>query len=133
MNVPSLSRRRKIEKDDSERKQFLKNEFKATCVAKWEQNSLNKIEQLDIFNRASKFAEDDARRIGKKQEEIKALYEREAEMWKNALEEQKFVSIEEKMEIIREKAERLVEKRQKEKSEFVKGMHFISITSWVIY
>lgn len=132
MNVPSLSRRRKIEKDDNERKQFLKNEFKATCVAKWEQNSLNKIEQLDIFNRASKFAEDDARRVAKKQEQIKDLYEREAEMWKNELEAQNFVSIEEKMEIIREKAERLVEKRQKEKSEFVKGIHTVSIKHRVV-
>ena len=115
----SLARKRAQERIVREREIFLKEEFNATCVAKWEQRTSMRIERQDLINRAKRMTEQDSQYLQLRQSKIKQLYETELSRWKKEIEERNYVSIEDRIDAIREKANRLREKREKEKKEFV--------------
>ena len=119
MAAASLARKRAQERTVREREIFLKDEFNATCVARWEQRTSTRIERQDLINRAKIMAENDARELQERQIKIEELYEREELQLKKELEESTYVSIEDRIKAIREKASRLQEKRAKEKEDFV--------------
>lgn len=123
MATASLARKRAQERIVKEREIFLKEEFNAARIARWEQQTLTRIEKNDVMSRTKKKIEDDAKKLDERQNQMKEMYERDAFELQKELEESTNISIEDRMKAIREKATRLQEKRAKEKEEFVNACY----------
>ena len=123
MAAASLARKRAEEKIVRDREIFLKEEFNATCVARWEQRTSARIERQDLINKEKERSEFDAQKLQERQFEIRDLYAREELELRKELEKSNYVSIDDRMKAIRERATVLQEKRAKEKEALVKACY----------
>jgi len=119
----ALARRREQERVLLERQLFLKENARADCAAKWEKRTFDKIEQRDILTRIKKLADHDDEEIEEKRNQIRTLYERELNEWKEMVCNLQSKLIEERELNFRDKALKLKEKREQEKLDFAKACY----------
>ncbi len=115
----SLARRRAQEKIFKERENFLKDECKATYVAKWEAHTSISIEKRDVQNRVHRLAELGLGLLKQRQLNIKDLYMKDVSEWTINVNKLKNISTDDRINQMREKALRLKKKREKENQDFV--------------
>lgn len=115
----SLAKRRAQERIVKERELFLKNECKATSIAKWQEKSDNRIRKQDLEVRVRRLREEMAEDLTTRRGKLHALYEGEKEQWEQELKISQEVPLEQRINAIRERANELQRKRQQENEAFV--------------
>jgi len=115
----SLAKRRAQERIVKEREIFLKDEFKATSIAKWQEKSDNRIRKQDLEVRVRRLRDKNAEDLVTRRGKLKDLYEGEKEQWEQELKRSTEVPLEQKINAIRERANELQLKRQHENEAFV--------------
>jgi hypothetical protein len=114
-----MAKKRAKEYSKFEAEDFLKGEKQTSCVVQWEQRTCLKIENRDILDRASRVTEKNEENLQQRRGKLKNLYNKERLEWKAAIKLASNVSQEERMLEIKKRAGRLLEKRAKEKQQFV--------------
>jgi len=100
----------------------LKEEFKLSALAEWEEKTSKTIAKRQIELRAKKLAEEEADDLSDRREALKALYKQEMADWKVMLANQA-ETLEERKERIRARAHLLKDQREAERQRFVKEMY----------